>query len=100
MKAVKSPKNMAAALANLWAPAVVCENETTIIKVAKIKGELGWHTHDDEDKIFSVLKGVLKIQMEHESVELKEGEMYVIPKGVRNNPSAEDECHIMFIEPK
>ena len=95
-----SPAKIASSLSDYWAPVVVAENDNTCIKVAKVKGELGWHVHDEEDKIFQVLKGVLTIQMETETVNLSEGEMLVVKKGIKNNPSAKEECHIMFIEPK
>lgn len=98
MNKITSPSKIASSLTELWAPQLVDSTEDFCIKVAKIKGELGWHSHDDEDKIFFVLKGTLKLIMETETVELNSGEMYVVKKGVRNNPTADDECHIMFIE--
>ena len=70
------------------------------IKVAKVQGSLAWHSHDNEDELFLILKGHLRIEMEGNVVELDEGEMFVVPKGVRHNPVAEQECHIMLIERK
>ena len=61
---------------------------------------MAWHSHENEDELFLVLKGQLRIEMEHESVQLNEGEMFVVPKGVRHNPVADAECHILLIERK
>jgi mannose-6-phosphate isomerase-like protein (cupin superfamily) len=79
---------------------VVAEFDDSYVKVAKVRGTLAWHTHDNEDELFYILKGRLRIEMESGSVELREGDLFVVPKGVRHNPIAEDECHIMLIERK
>lgn len=100
MDGVISPKAVALALSELWSPRVIAEVDEAYIKVAKVKGSLAWHSHDDEDELFLVLKGHLLIEMEAGSVELDEGEMYVVPKGVRHNPYAEHECHLLLIERK
>ena len=95
-----SPKAVAASLTELWSPRVVAELDDSYVKVAKVQGSLTWHSHQNEDELFYVLKGHLRIEMEHETVELGEGEMFVVPKGVRHNPVAEEECHILLIERK
>lgn len=97
---VKSPKQIAAGLSELWSPRVIAEVDDAYIKVAKIHGSLTWHSHENEDELFLVLKGRLRIEMDDKSVELGEGELFVVPKGVRHNPVAEQECHIMLIERK
>ena len=97
---VTTPKEIAASLTEFWSPRVVAEVDDAYIKVAKVHGSLAWHSHDDEDELFMVLKGRLRIEMEAGSVELGEGEMFVVPKGVRHNPVAEQECHLMLIERK
>jgi mannose-6-phosphate isomerase-like protein (cupin superfamily) len=97
---VSTPKEIAASLTELWSPRVVAEVDDAYIKVAKVHGSLAWHSHDDEDELFMVLKGRLRIEMEAGPVELGEGEMFVVPKGVRHNPVAEEECHLMLIERK
>ena len=66
----------------------------------KIEGEFIWHDHSETDEVFIVLEGKMKIEFEDKNVELNEGEMYVVPKGVRHKPSAENECKIMLVEPK
>ena len=100
MPDVISPKHVAAALTELWSPRVVGEVDDAYIKVAKVHGSLAWHSHEDEDELFLILKGRLRIEMEGGAVELSEGEMFIVPKGVRHNPVAEQECHLMLIERK
>jgi mannose-6-phosphate isomerase-like protein (cupin superfamily) len=97
---VTSPGIVAASLTELWSPRVVAEVDDAYVKVAKVHGSLAWHSHDNEDELFFVLKGRLRIEMDGHAVELEEGEMYVVPKGVRHNPVAEQECHLMLIERK
>jgi mannose-6-phosphate isomerase-like protein (cupin superfamily) len=67
--------------------------------VVKVKGEFIWHRHEDTDDFFLVLKGRLTIRMHEASVTLGPGEMFVVPKGVEHCPFAEDEAHILLIEP-
>lgn len=100
MQDIVSPKAVAASLLELWSPKIVGEVDDAYIKVAKVHGSLAWHSHDDEDELFLVLKGHLRIEMEGGSVELDEGQMFIVPKGVRHNPVAEEECHLMLIERK
>ena len=100
MPPVISPAKTAASLTELWSPRVVAEVDDAYIKVAKVKGTLAWHHHADEDELFLVLKGRLRIEMEDGTVELGEGELFVVPKGVRHNPVADEECHIVLIERK
>ena len=95
-----SPRQVASSLTELWSPRVVAEVDDAYIKVAKVHGSLAWHSHANEDELFLVLKGRLRIEMEGESVELDEGTMFVVPKGVRHNPVAEQECLVMLIEHK
>ena len=100
MSNVTSPTQVAASLVELWSPRVVGEVDDAYVKVAKVHGSLAWHSHENEDELFLVLKGQLRIEMENGAVELREGEMFVVPKGVRHNPVAENECHLMLIERK
>lgn len=94
------PRVIAQKLDELWSPRVVAELDDTYVKVAKVHGSLAWHSHDSEDELFYVLKGHLRIEMESGNVDLDEGEMFVVPKGIRHNPVAENECHILLIERK
>ena len=100
MSKVVSPAAIAASLTELWSPRVVGEVDDAYIKVAKVHGSLAWHSHDDEDELFLILKGHLRIEMESGNVELDEGEMFIVPKGVRHNPVADNECQLMLIERK
>jgi mannose-6-phosphate isomerase-like protein (cupin superfamily) len=68
--------------------------------VAKVHGQLAWHSHENEDEFFLVLKGHLRIELEAGAVELREGESFVVAKGMRHNPVADGECHILLIERK
>lgn len=95
-----SPKAIAASLTEFWSPRVVAEVDDSFVKVAKVQGTLAWHSHDNEDELFFILKGRLRIEFENGAVELEEGETYVVPRGVLHNPVADDECHIMLIERK
>ena len=100
MPDVVSPARVAASLTELWSPRVVAEIDDSYVKVAKVHGTLAWHSHDDEDELFYILKGTLAIEMADRTVVLHEGESFVVPKGVRHNPVAEQECHVMLIERK
>lgn len=100
MLAVVSPHRIAASLTEHWSPRVVGEVDDAYIKVAKLRGSLTWHSHDNEDEMFLVLKGHLRIELEDSVVELDEGDMFIVPKGVRHNPVADEECQIMLIERK
>ncbi len=95
-----APARIAAALAALWSPRVIAEVDDVYVKVARVHGEFGWHLHADEDELFYVLKGKLRIELESGPVRLAAGELFVVPKGVRHNPVAEHECHLLLVERK
>jgi mannose-6-phosphate isomerase-like protein (cupin superfamily) len=90
----------AADLSDYWSPRVVGEVDDSYVKVAKVKGSLTWHSHDGEDELFLVLRGQLRIEMEQGSVELRAGEMFIVPRGTPHNPVAAEECHILLFERK
>lgn len=100
MSDVVSPEKVASSLSELWSPRVIGEIDDSYIKVAKVQGEFTWHSHDDEDELFYILRGSMQIEMENETVTLIQGDMFIVPKGVRHKPYAKDECHIMLIERK
>jgi mannose-6-phosphate isomerase-like protein (cupin superfamily) len=100
MNKVVSVMGAAAGLQEKWAPRVIAEVDDVYVKVAKVCGQLAWHTHENEDEFFMVLKGHLRIELDDGNVELREGESFVVPKGVRHNPVADSECQIMLIERK
>ena len=82
-----------------WQPRVVGQFNGHDLMVAKVKGEFVWHKHDDTDDFFLVLKGRITIRMHEGNVTLGAGEVFVVPKGVQHCPVAEEEAHILLIEP-
>ena len=82
-----------------WSPRTVGLFNGHDLMVVKVKGEFVWHSHADTDDFFLVLSGVLKVEMRDYTVELKAGEMYVVPKGVEHRTVAEEEAHLLLIEP-
>jgi len=100
MPSAVSPAKIASNLTELWSPRVVAAVDDSYVKVAKVQGSLTWHSHEHEDELFYVLKGSLRIEMDEATVILREGDAFVVPKGVRHNPIAEEECHLMLIERK
>lgn len=99
MNAVAALK-IAETLPELWSPRIVAELDESYVKVARVHGEFGWHRHVDEDELFLILKGALRIELRDGQVELGAGELYVVPKGVEHNPVAEHECLLLLIERK
>jgi len=95
-----TPLELAASLTELWSPRVVAEVDDAYVKVAKIQGSLVWHSHEHEDELFYVLRGRMRLEMEAGAVELGEGQMVVVPKGVRHLPVADAECLVMLVERK
>ncbi|MEO0422721.1 MAG: cupin domain-containing protein [Pseudomonadota bacterium] len=95
-----SPKTVAAGLEDTWSPRVVAAFDEHYVKVARLHGTFTWHCHEDEDELFYVLSGQLKIELEDETVVLNPGDLYVVPRGVMHNPIAEEECQVMLIERK
>jgi len=81
-----------------WSPRVIGRVNDQFVKIAKVKGEFVWHNHADEDELFLVVRGRLRMQLEGDEVELNAGDMYVVSKGVMHNPVADDECWVMLIE--
>lgn len=83
----------------LWSPLVIARVNDQYVKIARVQGEFTWHKHDEEDELFLVVKGRLTIQFAAGDVELGEGDVHVVPRGVLHNPVADGECWIMLIEP-
>ncbi len=83
-----------------WNPKIVGELNDAYVKLAKLKGEFVWHQHGDEDEMFLVIKGRLLIKLRHQDIWLDEGEFAIIPKGSEHCPIAEDEVHVLLLEPK
>lgn len=82
-----------------WTPKIIAESNGQLVKIAKGKGKLIWHSHEHEDELFIVFKGRLTLLLADGSVTLEPGEMFVVPKGVEHCPVAEEDTHFMMIEP-
>ena len=85
---------------DLWSPKVIAEMNDYQFKLAKVKGVFVWHSHEETDETFIVLDGELLIEFRDKKIRLNKGELYIVPKGIEHKPYAENECHIMLIEPK
>ena len=83
-----------------WSPKVIAEMNDYQFKLVKIEGEFVWHEHPDTDEVFIVIEGTMQIEFEDRTIELSEGEMLVVPRGVRHKPYAEAECKVMLVEPR
>lgn len=87
----------------LWSPKVIASMNDYEFKLVKVKGEFVWHSHEDTDEVFIVLNGEMHIDLkdgiEETKIMLKEGEMFVVPKGVLHRPVAEEECKVLLVEP-
>jgi len=83
-----------------WSPRIVAQLNDSYVKLAKVKGEFVWHHHDDEDELFLILKGRLTIKLRDGEIRLGPGELAVVPKGVEHQPVADEEVHLLLLEPK
>jgi mannose-6-phosphate isomerase-like protein (cupin superfamily) len=83
-----------------WNPRLIGEVNDFHVKAVKIKGQFVWHHHDNEDELFLVVKGTLRMRFrDHEAV-VREGEFVIVPRGVEHLPVADEEVHIILLEPK
>ena len=82
-----------------WSPKIIGELNGQQVKLAKFKGEFVFHKHDNEDELFMVLKGKFKMEYRDKTVELNEGEIVIVPRGVEHKPVAEEEVWVMLFEP-
>lgn len=83
-----------------WKPKILAEVNDCHIKAVKLKGEFIWHHHDHEDELFWVVKGVLRMKFRDRETVIHEGEFVVVPRGVEHLPIADEEVHVVLIEPK
>ncbi len=82
-----------------FAPRIIAQMNNYHFKLVKAEGEFVWHSHAETDEVFMILNGRLTIEFRDGRVNLEAGEMFVIPKGVEHKPFAEQECHVLLIEP-
>jgi mannose-6-phosphate isomerase-like protein (cupin superfamily) len=88
-----------AQFSDYWAPRTIAQLNDADIMVVKVQGEFVWHSHADTDDFFLVLKGRLTIRLRDREVKLGPGELFVVPCGVEHQPYAEEETHLLLIEP-
>jgi mannose-6-phosphate isomerase-like protein (cupin superfamily) len=83
---------------DFWSPKVIAQVNDQYVKVARLLGEMDWHSHAEEDELFWVLRGRMRLEFRSGSVELSAGQCCVVPRGVEHHPVAEEECWIVLIE--
>jgi len=87
-------------IGDYWKPKIIAELNDSYVKLVKLKGEFVWHHHAGEDELFHVLKGRLRIDLPDGPIHLLEGELAVIPRGTEHRPVADEEVHVLLLEPK
>jgi mannose-6-phosphate isomerase-like protein (cupin superfamily) len=98
-----SPINLQQKLAKFadhWSPKVIAQMNDYQFKLVKLEGEFVWHSHSDTDEVFMVIDGAMSIEFRDGRVDLRSGEMFVVPKGVEHKPFAASECKVMLVEPR
>ena len=96
------PVNLAekfASFSDTWSPKVVGELNGQHVKLARLRGEFVWHTHDHEDELFLVVKGRLTMRLRDRDTVVNEGEFIIVPRGVEHLPVADEECQVLLFEP-
>lgn len=83
-----------------WSPKIVGEVNDSYVKLVKFQGEFVWHHHDTEDELFLVVKGRLRMKLRDGELDVGEGEFVIIPRGVEHLPVADEETHVLLLEPK
>ena len=82
-----------------WSPKIVARMNDYHFKLVKIEGEFVWHSHAETDEVFVVIEGEMAIELRGGRVNLRAGEMFVVPRGVEHRPVAERECRLLLVEP-
>ncbi len=82
-----------------WKPRIAAALNGQEVKLVKLRGAFEWHHHDDEDELFLVVRGSLRMEMRGRTVVLKAGELMVVPRGVEHRPVADEETHVLLFEP-
>ena len=88
-----------AGFAEHWSPRIVGELNGQQVKLAKLLGEFVWHSHADEDELFYVLHGRLRMRLRDREIVLDPGEFLIVPRGVEHQPVADEEVHVLLFEP-
>ncbi|MCL5286673.1 MAG: cupin domain-containing protein [Acidobacteria bacterium] len=87
-------------MSEYWSPKIVGQVNDSLVKVVKFQGEFLWHHHDNEDEMFLVVKGTMRMRFRDGDVLVREGEFIIVPHGVEHMPVAEEEVHVVLFEPK
>ncbi len=87
-------------ISEYWHPKIVGELNDSFVKLVKLKGEFVWHVHDNEDEMFLIVRGNLRIKLRDGDIRLHPGEFFIVPKGVEHMPVADEEVHALLLEPK
>lgn len=82
-----------------WSPKIVAELNGQHVKLVKFRGEFVWHSHEHEDELFQVVRGAFRMEFRDHTVELREGELLVVPRGVEHRPVADEEVCVLLFEP-
>ena len=93
-------REAAAELEEFWSQHTVGEANGNLFKVAKGIGSTNWHKHDDQDEVFVVLRGQITVQLRTGDVELNEGDLFIVPRGVEHCPQADNEVHLLLVGPE
>ncbi len=83
-----------------WSPKIIAELNDSYVKAVKLKGEFIWHHHEQEDELFLVVKGMLRMKFREREAIVREGEFIIVPRGVEHLPVADEEVHVILLEPK
>ena len=83
-----------------WSPKIIGEVNDSYVKAVKFKGEFVWHHHENEDEMFLVVRGTMRMKFRDRDVLVHEGEFVIVPRGVEHMPVAEEEVHVVLFEPK
>ena len=83
-----------------WSPRIVGEVNDSYVKLAKLNGEFVWHSHEQEDELFLVVKGRLTVRFRDRDIHLEKGQMIIVERGVEHQPVAESEAHVLIVEPR
>ena len=89
-----------ARVSDYWSPKIVGELNDSYVKIVKFQGEFIWHHHENEDEMFLVVKGTMRMCFRERDVLVREGEFIIVPRGVEHKPVAEGEVHVVLFEPK
>lgn len=99
MTTVVNLADMFSRFQDYWSPKLVAELNGQNLKLVKFKGEFVAHTHENEDELFLVISGALRIHLPDQELQLGPGEFVVVPRGVRHQPIADEEAHVLLFEP-